>query len=406
MKFFAKFMIPAIAVITLLPACNNDEPGKGEPLNIQLTRSETEAVKAVNDFTFDFLKSTDKNFGKENPNYIMSPQSVAWCVAMIANGAEDNSETLREMLDVLHLGNGATLQDVNDYSLKLIEAITSKNGSATVGVANALHYKSSIGINPVYVNTLKTFYKAGEFPDPTNGRLDSWISEHTGGMIKDFAQKKNIEKYNFGVLNTLYFDGVWKKRFDPKNTKERKFRNADGTKSMPLMMQEEQQGIMSQDEICHSLKLFFNNESFAINFVIPTEGKTIDDVLGHLDGEKWRNLMENGHRSTYSVVMPKLDLKSDFDFVETAKGMGLRKAFSGESELTKIAVSPIRLSALDQASVLKLDESGVKVASATHAGGDIAASLPDSFLLDEPFLYLITEESTGAILFVGKVSQL
>lgn len=405
MKTFAKFMIPAIAAITLLPACS-DDPSKGEPINIELTRSETEAVNAVNDFTFDFLKAVDNNFGSQKPNYIMSPQSVAWVVAMIANGAEDDSETLREMLDVLHLGDGATLQDVNDYSLKLIEAITSKNGSATVGVANALHYKSAIGINPAYVNILKTFYKAGEFPDPTNDRLDSWISDRTNGMIKDFAQKKNIEKYDFGVLNTIYFDGVWKERFDPKNTKEREFRNADGTKSMPLMMSEEQQGMMSQDEKCHFLKLFFNNESFAISFVIPTEGYTLDDVLKHLDGEKWRNLLGNGQRSTYSVVMPKLELKSDFDFVETAKDLGLKKAFSTQTELTKIAANPIMLTVLDQASVLKLDESGVKVATVSHGGGLCMAVLNDTFLLDEPFLYFITEESTGAILFTGKVSQL
>lgn len=402
------YLILSSMILTgVLSACSNDDdPGKNEPINIQLTRSESEAVKAVNDFTFDFLKATENNYGDNKPNYIMSPQSVAWCVAMVANGAEDGSETLREMLGVLHLGDAVTLQDVNDYSLKLIEAITAKNGSAKVGVANALHYKSTIGINRTFANTLKTFYKAGEFVDPSNKNLDSWISDHTGGMIKDFAKKKDIENHSFGVLNTLYFDGIWKKRFDPKNTKEREFRNADGTKSMPLMMSEDQDCMVSQDEKCHFLKLYFNNESFAINFVIPTEGNTIKDVLRHLDGEKWRNLLEKGIRTRNSVLIPKLKLESDFDFVKTAKDMGLKKAFSTQTELTKIASSPITLSAIDQTSVLELDESGVKAASATHIGGDIANVLWDSFLLNEPFYFFITEESTGAILFAGKVSQL
>ncbi|ROT19283.1 hypothetical protein EEL52_10435 [Muribaculaceae bacterium Isolate-113 (HZI)] len=110
------------SVCIFLAACGNEHPEEG-PINIQLTRSESEAVNAVNDFAFDLLKATDESFSAEKPNYILSPQNVTWCISMVANDADTDSETLKEMIDVLHLGEGATLQDVNDYSLKLINAI-------------------------------------------------------------------------------------------------------------------------------------------------------------------------------------------------------------------------------------------------------------------------------------------
>ena len=403
-KLIITLILTSLTLLTL-PSCSNDDP-KDEPIDIQLTRSQVEAVNAINDFTFDLLKASEKNLSGEKPNYIMSPQSLAWCIAMVANGAEPNSETLKEMIDVLHLDGEATLQDVNDYSSKLIEAITSKNGSVDIRVANALHYKSEIGIKHNFVNTLKSFYKIGEFADPANKDMDAWISDRTGGLITNFASDINIERYDFGVINTLYFNGKWGKRFDPANTKESEFHNADGTISRPLMMSEEQTSIVSSDETCHVLKLFFKNESFAINFVIPTEGKKINEALSHLNGNTWKQLMSNKNSSIYYVKIPKLNLKSNFDFIGTIRDMGLKKIFARNNELSQIASNPVMITNLAQASIIELDEDGVKAATTSHKGGGDIAFLPRQFILDEPFYFFITEESTGAILFAGKIAQL
>lgn len=397
----------AIAVgFVFLTGCGNDQQNE-ETIDIQLTRSESDAVNAVNDFAFDLLKVTEEKFATEKHNYVLSPQNVAWCISMVANGADAGSETLKEMIEVLHLGDETALQDVNDYSLKLINAITSKNGSADVRVANALYYKSSIQVKPDFINTLKTFYTAEEFSDPTNGSLDSWISGRTGGLINDFAQKNNIEINFYGVINAMFFKGVWETPFDQNNTKERDFRNDDGSVSSVQMMENKVSCRWNDLDICHFLKLFFNKKSFAINFVIPSEGNSCEDVIEYLDGDRWRQMSDNTHADCCSVRIPRLNLKSDFSFVEVVKSLGMKKVFSEDAELSKICQSSYPMQSLDQASLFNLDEQGVKAATTGHIGsGPTSAIGGEYFYLDEPFIFFITEESTGAILFAGKVSRL
>ncbi|MDE5674059.1 MAG: hypothetical protein K2I44_01785, partial [Muribaculaceae bacterium] len=133
--------INLLFIVSIFIGCSSEEEDYYEPLNITLTRSETNAVEAVNDFTFDLMRASENRLGDEMQNYFISPQSAAWCLAMIANGADDNSETLMEITKALHLGEDANLQDVNDYCSKLISAVSKKTKLSTFSVANALYYK-------------------------------------------------------------------------------------------------------------------------------------------------------------------------------------------------------------------------------------------------------------------------
>lgn len=397
----------AAFLIFMVAGCSEDGP-ENRNIQIDLTRSESEAVKAVNDFTFDLMRASEKRFGKDMPNYFMSPQSAAWCVAMVANGAEDGSQTQREIIDVLHLGADATLQDINDYSSKLISSISSRKGEEKVNLANAVYYKSYIGIKQDYLKSMKTFYGAENFMDPTNGIMDSWVENMTGGAIKLFASKYHLDRRSFGVINTMSFTAKWLTSLERKTNK--KFRNADGTISEVNMADAcNYNSQLSHDEICHLLKLDFSGRGYAMYFIIPTDGHDIDDVSRHIDGERWRNLLAGLYPEKLGLVrFPILHATCDLDFKDVIQDMGVKKAFSNRSELTGIADTQIIMSAFDQTTVFKLDEGGVETSTTTHFSDSSYAYFPETkeFLVDEPFYYFITEESTGAILFAGKISQL
>lgn len=397
-----------IGSISLLGGCTSeDSPEIDEPINIELTRSEANAVNAVNDFAFDLMRASESRFGEETPNYIMSPQSAAWCLAMVANGATEGSQTLQEITDVLHLGPDATLQDVNEYCSKLIEGITTKSKNASFTVANAVYYKEFIGIKRDYVNALKTFFESEEIPNHTNGMIDSWVSDRTGGLIQNFGTKNNLEKLAFGVINTTLFNAKWLSNFNKDKSERTVFRNADGTESkVPMICCSSASEDVSSDEVCHLLKVRVENQSFAFYFVIPSENHNIQDVLAHLDGDTWKNLVNTKSPEDLIVKFPELDMSTDLDFKYVIQDMGVKKIFSTDNELTNIAKIKTIMTQFDQSNVLKLDEKGVVASSSTNLGGLPLTYVPGEFLMNEPFYFFIAEESTGAILYAGKVSQL
>ncbi len=391
----------------MVAGCSGDSP-ENRNINIDLTRSESEAVRAVNDFTFDLMRASEKRFSSERPNYVMSPQGIAWCIAMVANGASSESETLREMLDVLKINEGVSLQDVNDYSAKLINAITGEHGGTTIGIANSAFYKNEIGINNTFAKYLRTFYNAELFADASDKQLDNWIEGKTNGLIKDFAKNRNLERLDFGVLNAVCFSGYWENEFDIKNTKDLVFHNSDGSITRHPMMCDTQSVKVFENECCKSLRMPFRNNSFAIYFLIPKEGKRLNEVLDVLDGSEWTSLIKGVDisESSTDIHIPKFEIESEIDFVNILEDMGMERVFTSEAELENLCQKPEFMQYLDQATLLSIDEKGTKAASVSRFSTGPTSALPGTFYLDEPFYYFITEESTGAILFAGKISQL
>ncbi len=395
----------AIGIAFILTSCS-DEPSDYSPLEIELTRSESNAVVAINDFTFDLMRATEKKLGDTRPNYVMSPQSAAWCISMVANGAKYNSETLKEMVDVLHLDGDASLQDVNEYSSKLISAIRSKKNGTEVRIANAIHFKDYIGIKGDYVNAIKTFYDAESFADKPNNVIDSWISKQTGGMINGYATRFKLDEYIFGVINTMYFSGKWKVDFSKKR-QTGSFTNADGTvHEVPMIIDSKAGADVHHNEVCHMLQLNFSDYRYSIHFIIPAENHDLKDVLSYFNGESWKQMVDYTKYQISSVRFPILDVESVFDFVAIIQEMGIKKAFSLDSELSEIAQGKIVMSAFNQHTVLKLDEEGVKASTSSNYSAYPTAVLPGYFSVDEPFYYFITEKSTGAILYAGKMTQM
>lgn len=404
-----------IAGFMFTTSCSDgNEMRNVEPLNINLTRSEEQALKGVNKFTFDLMREVDKDRKEKDktPNFILSPQGAAWCLAMVANGVEPGSESEEELFRVLGFDNGESVQDLNEYSEKLIKALTSDKTGGSIRIANAVYYKNSLRVYKDFLETLNLFYNTKEFPEHKNSQIDKWVSDRTKGRIKNFGTDNDVEKKYFGVLNTITFDGEWHSPFDPKYTKPREFRNEDGTVSTPETMSETFRSVLRSDEICHMLRMSLKNNVFLIHFVLPAEGHTISDVIEHLDGDVWsvlnRPVESDTEEERYTIRLPKFKYADNYDLFEIANNMGLESFIVG-ADLTRLCENTeFAMTNFNQSVSFEIEEKGVKAASTTNYGGaPTAVYLPSNdFYMDEPFLFFITEESTGAILFAGKIGQL
>ena len=98
--------------------------------------------------------------------------------------------------------------------------------------------------------------------------------------------------------------------------------------------------------------------------------------------------------------------------MEDMKAMGIKEAFTPSSNFPHISDTNVPLGKLDQFTYLKVDEEGTEAATVTKGETIPGASLapppsigPIEFYLNRPFAFMITETSTGIVLFMGKVTK-
>ncbi len=401
--------LPFFAMLAFaFASCDSGEPETPLAEKIELTRSEATALNAINDFSFDVLKATDEIIGSVQPNYAFSPQTYAWTLAMIANGATEGSLAEKELIETLNLNDEININDVNDYASKLIAALRKSDEFSRLSISNAVFYKNQINLKETYLDILRTYYNVKEFKDHSSAAIDAWISSETGGMINDFAESNNLDYHDFGVISNLCFEGIWANPFDPADTQDLDFRNADGTISkVPTMSKKSMLVERGETDFCHLARLEFRGFMYSINFIIPAEGLSIDDVIKKIDRDSWEKMTylmrfnPNNH-----VRIPRFETRCDINFVNISKKLGIKEVFENPASMLKASEETLNIVDASQSTYIKIDETGVKAASTSQISSEPTSAGFGFFYLDEPFIYIISELTTGAILFMGKVSQL
>ena len=154
-----KKTITALSLLCILAACQSDDNSSPQPKprkDIALTRAEQEMTDLGTDFAFRFFNQVCKT-EVEKPNLFISPLSASLCLSMIANGALGN--TLSEMTDVLGF-SGYSLEEMNNYNKKLVEALLDLDNTTQLGIANSIWIKKGFGVHDDFVSVNKKMYDA------------------------------------------------------------------------------------------------------------------------------------------------------------------------------------------------------------------------------------------------------
>ena len=154
-----KKTITALSLLCILAACQSDDNSSPQPKprkDIALTRAEQEMMDLGTDFAFRFFNQVCKT-EVEKPNLFISPLSASLCLSMIANGALGN--TLSEMTDVLGF-SGYSLEEMNNYNKKLVEALLDLDNTTQLGIANSIWIKQGFGVHDDFVSVNKKMYDA------------------------------------------------------------------------------------------------------------------------------------------------------------------------------------------------------------------------------------------------------
>jgi serpin B len=376
-------------------------------------------VAGSNDFGFELYKKLEAD-----DNRIYSPASITAALSMTYAGAR--GETAKQMAAVLHdtLGQDGWAAAYNKLVVDLaarnvpLHATNYGDMSLTLKLADAVFAQKDYAIEAAFLDTLSVHYDAGvkvlDFaadPEASRVLINGWVEDHTEKKIKDLLAPGTISDQTRLVLaNALYFYGSWARPFDPKQTADATFHAPGGDVTVKMMRQTESLPYYEGDGF-KATELGYDGGKVAMTIVLPDEGK-LGDVEGKLSSA-WltATAAELGKASAeVAIGLPKFKFTwGSKELGDALKALGMTDAFSlPPADFSGIEPKKeLYISHVIHKAFVGVDEYGTEAAAATAVVMDVGSAPgdPKAFELDRPFLFVLRDTGSGAVLFVGKVAD-
>lgn len=400
--FFAIAIFFALA-LTSCESLNNNSEGNENYEPIVLTKSQ-QAVAAKGDaFALDFLRACSQAF--PGSNLFLSPMSASMLCSMLANGAED--ETYAEIVKAIGMDN-FTIDQVNDCYTTLVAALLKADRNVSLSLANSLWAATELDLKSSFRKQMSRVYDAESYvvdfaDDATLPRINGWCSDKTKGLIPKMFDEIDPQ-VQLILINALYFKGTWKVPFVKDLTTQATFYALSGQNTTADFMFAASGDAFTgyQDESVTVVRLPYGNGAFYLEAIMPAD-KDFMAFLAGLSSEKLARWDANNIQR-FEVRFPKFKAAFDTEqqLIPIMQSLGMKKAFSRAAEFGKISNTPLYVSNMRQKAFVSLDEEGTEAAAVTIAElrKNEAGSGP-VLAFNRPFVYLIREKSTGAILFAG-----
>lgn len=381
----------------------------GDPIKIELRGAETKIVKTDQQFAFEFFSQV---FNEEKgESFMVSPLSLSMALAMTSNGAAGETEIAIQKTLKMEDYNAI---EINEYYKKLKDALLITDPSTKLSIANSIFTNKFIAIKPDFLNTNKKYFDAEtstlDFGSvEAVGVINKWAYDNTNGLIKDIIDKTTSDDLMY-LLNAIYFKGIWTSKFDKKNTSKKEFRTEDDTKKNVDMMHQTANFNYTEDEIMQMVQLPYGNEAFSMMVLLPKSGKKQNDVVVALQDESyWNNISSTLRDSEVELYLPRFKTEYSKKLNEILIDMGMGIAFSNAADFSGMSDYAAAISLVKQNTYISTDEEGTEAAAVTVVGIETTSEGPPKkvvFDANRPFIYIIRENSTGAVLFMGSVAAI
>lgn len=410
------------ALLTILlfvsSSCDKNDklPDKGElpdPIEISLRGEEVEMLEAGQQFAFDFFTRVydAERVGKDR-NFMISPLSLSMALAMTRNGAA--GETEAAMTETLKLTPFNDEEAINSYYSKLREALLATDPSTKLSIANSIWTNKHIVIKPAFVAANRDYFhstvEAVDFADPaTVGRINQWAADNTQQLIDHVLDETDPMALMY-LLNAIYFKGIWTSQFDKKQTQKAPFAYENGNVKQVDMMQQKAEFNYSENDAMQMVELPYGNQAFSMVVLLPKAGNNLRDINDLLrEGSAWSTLNSSRRRALVDLRLPRFKTEYNIRLNDLLTDMGMGVAFSpGQADFSRMSDLEAFISFVDQFTYISTDEEGTEAAAVTVVGVELTSVGPSREVLfnaNHPFIYLIREQSTGAILFMGAVKN-
>lgn len=405
-----------ITIILISTSCEFDEPDnnsalQGTMVEIDLPEGGQVLVKSTNDFSLDVFKEICvQSDGDEN--IFISPLSLSMALSMTCNGAAGT--TLDSMLYTLRFTD-FTMDELNAINKALINTLPSVDEKVELGMANSIWYSDVFPVLDDFLQVNETNYNAEveavDFSDPdTKNIINGWVEDETNGKIKNLIEKIDVDNIMF-LINALYFNADWTIAFNEDETESGYFSLTDGnTADVEMMKMRDTIAYCSGGDFS-AIELDYGQGNFSMLVILPNSRQTISQFFRDFNSEKLEECISGFSNRIVNVQLPKFKFgyKIELNDVLTAMGMGI--AFKQTADFTNI-YSPggVYIDYVLQKTFIDVSEKGTEAAAATVVAMDYNSTSTGVeeniwFIADSPFVFLIREKSTEAILFAGLINE-
>ena len=370
--------------------------------------------KALSEGAVKLLQKTMEIEGNPNANYLISPFSLQMAFGMLTTGADEGSETEKELMELLLPGENAAVQELNEEMATLSGRMRNASG-VEWNVADSVWVKKdgNVKLRESYISDVVNYYQAelyaAPFDESTVKEINAWVKDNTKERIPEILNQLDPQTA-LVLVNALAFDGTWAKPFEDYQVKNNKdFTNADGTKSKVTMLYDEENGYVQIAGGKGFLK-WYSDGNYAFLGLLPPEGMTTEDYLKKIladDGNLADSIRNADYDQTLEVVFPEFKTEYGANMNEILQALGVKKAYSPDAEFGKMITEDSERIAVDQVihkAMIEVDRSGTKAAAATAIAATEAAIISTDSIridLDRPFIYGIIDTTTGVPIFLG-----
>lgn len=391
-----------------LTACSQvsaDDLMKGVPAKAVDVLPDMDAGAAA---AADFGVRLFKTSMEEGENTLISPLSVLYALAMTANGAD--GETLAQMEQVL----GMDVDNLNSYMLAYLDLLP-ENKDYKMSLANSIWFKDDPDfiVEQSFLQTNADYYGAGAYKAAFNegslNDINSWVKEHTDGMIPEIIDEIPDEAIMY-LVNALAFDAKWADEYEKHQIREGRFTMEDGTRQDVDMMHSEEHTYLEDDMATGFIK-YYKDRKYAFVAMLPNEGISVSQYVDSLTGEHLRELLNNPQDLTVFTSIPKFETEYDIEMSEVLQEMGMTDAFDWRvADFSRLGTynvdgMNICINRVLHKTFISVSEQGTRAGAATAVEmvAEGAAEIIEykEVVLDRPFVYMLIDCETNLPFFIG-----
>lgn len=368
-------------------------------------------VKSNSRFSFDLYKQLKEKEG----NLFFSPYSISTALVMTYAGAR--GQTKNEMAEVLHFSLEEGLLHSSFSRLQSeLNAIQGK-GYVKLSIANSLWAQEGYHFLDNFLDLNNKYYGAGIFSvdykgqsESARNKINTWVEKETQEKIKELIKKGGLTPLTRLVLcNAIYFKGNWLTQFDKKRTIEAMFYTSPNKPINVLIMSQNLKIKFKEMNSFSTIELPYEGNNLSMIVFLPKEINGLAGIekdLTYDNVNNWIDELSSSDESEIFVSLPKFKTTCEFELSTNLKKMGIPSAFSlppadfsGMTGAKELFISEVIHKAF-----VDVNEEGTEAAAATAVVMKrLSISKPLTFRADHPFIFLIRENKTKSILFLGRI---
>jgi len=383
-------------------------PPTDEPIDI--SEAEKALIESDNEFGLKLFRQINQSQG--DSNIFISPLSISMALGMTLNGADGT--TLEAMEQTLEL-SGLTLEQINQSYRHLIDLLTELDPQVQFDIANSIWYKHPDFPTPEadFLQRCQQYFDAlvtgldFNLPEaaPT---INAWVEESTNGKIDQIVDDPIDPNICMFLINAIYFKGTWVYRFDEDLTRDTLFYRLDGTTvTCPMMSQKAVHPHLFIDDFS-AVDLPYGDGAFRMTIFLPQPSWDPDELIAQMNPENLNGWLGQFSSDSVNVFIPRFKMEYDRELKDDLTALGMGIAFDpNDADFTNMYRSDygfnVFISKVKHKTFVEVNEEGTEAAAVTSVEMENGSvGIPD-LRADRPFVFMIRENQSGTILFIGKI---